>query len=86
MAMAGGEGIFKVLGGIILHFVAQIPAVKWLARKWEGKAIMSTNSLVMAAWRPRLYCSVGVLIISFAFFDALSMALRLSQDTMSNYR
>lgn len=39
--------------------------------------IMSTSSFVMAAWRPRLYCIVRVLIMSFAFFDALSMAFRL---------
>ena len=39
--------------------------------------MISTSSFVMAAWRPRLYCIVRVLIMSLAFFDALSMALRL---------
>ena len=39
--------------------------------------MMSTSSFVMAAWRPRLYCIVRRLIMSDAFFDALSMALRL---------
>ena len=39
--------------------------------------MMSTSSLVMAAWRPRLYFICSIEIMSLAFFDALSMALRL---------
>ena len=46
-------------------------------RKQSSPVMMSTSSFVMAAWRPRLYCIVKRLIMSDAFFDALSMALRL---------
>jgi len=38
--------------------------------------IMSTSSFVMEAWRPRLYCIWSFPIMSEAFLDALSMALR----------
>jgi hypothetical protein len=43
----------------------------------DAPVIMSTSSLVMLAWRPRLYCICSRPIISPAFLDALSMALRL---------
>jgi hypothetical protein len=35
--------------------------------------------LVIAAWRPRLYFICRLLIMSEAFLEALSMALRLKQ-------
>ena len=41
--------------------------------------MISTSSFVMAAWRPRLYCMVNRLIMSDAFLDALSIALRLKR-------
>lgn len=44
---------------------------------WNGPVMISTNSFVMLAWRPRLYCMVRRPIMSDAFFDALSIALRL---------
>ena len=44
--------------------------------------MMSTSSFVIAAWRPRLYCIVRRLIMSDAFLDALSMALRLEGVSM----
>ena len=42
--------------------------------------IMSTSSLVIAACRPRLYFNVSESIMSPAFLDALSMALRLRKS------
>ena len=43
----------------------------------EAPVMMSTSSLVIAACRPRLYFIRNELIISDAFFEALSIALRL---------
>lgn len=42
--------------------------------------MISTSSLVIAACRPRLYFIRSELIISDAFFEALSIALRLYMD------
>lgn len=52
---------------------------------WNLPVMMSTNSLVIAAWRPRLYCIVRVEIMSVAFLEALSIALRLERDRYEIY-
>ena len=41
--------------------------------------MISTSSFVIAAWRPRLYFICRLPIMSEAFLEALSMALRLKR-------
>jgi hypothetical protein len=58
-----------------------------LGNKDENIPVMiSTNSLVIAAWRPRLYFIWRDAIMSLAFFDALSMAFRLGRRGAQNVR
>ena len=45
--------------------------------------MISISSLVMAAWRARLYCSVSVEIISLAFLVAESIAVMRAPNSLA---